>query len=117
MEIKRYGEGLNFCNALTAGGFVFVSGDASEAPVEGIEAKAKALFEQLDASLAECGSDKEHIVAATIYLTDVDRDFDGFNKAWQEWLGDGPKPSRSCVQVKLIDQSWLVEITLTAAVK
>ena len=49
----------------------------------------------------------------TIYLRDIERDFEGMNGVYDSWLGTD-KPTRACVQAKL-GHSWLVEIRAQAA--
>jgi enamine deaminase RidA (YjgF/YER057c/UK114 family) len=49
----------------------------------------------------------------TIYLRDIERDFEGMNGVYDAWLG-ADKPTRACVQAKL-GHSWLVEIRAQAA--
>ena len=43
-------------------------------------------------------------------------DFDGMNKAWDEWVVEGATPARATVEAKLAHADWKVEIVVTAAV-
>ena len=53
-----------------------------------------------------------------VFLTDMDRDYDGFNAVWDAWLPEGTAPSRACVEVKgLAKPGWKVELVVTAAVR
>ena len=76
------------------------------------EQTAQAL-ERLGAILDEAGSSKNQLLSVTIYLKDLDRDFEGMNAVYDAWLGD-EKPTRACVQTKL-GHGWLVEIRANAA--
>jgi enamine deaminase RidA (YjgF/YER057c/UK114 family) len=67
----------------------------------------------LGAILDEAGSSKNQLLSVTIYLKDLDRDFEGMNAVYDAWLGD-EKPTRACVQTKL-GHGWLVEIRANAA--
>ncbi len=52
---------------------------------------------------------------ATIYLADM-TDYDAMNLVWDAWLPDGCAPPRACVQAKLANSKFRLEIALTAAV-
>ena len=65
--------------------------------------------------LAEAGSDKDHLLSATIYLKDIDADFAAMNEVWSAWLSPGQAPSRTTVQAELARPQVLVEITVIAA--
>ena len=68
----------------------------------------------IDRLLAEVGSDKTHILSATIFLPDM-ADFPIVNRVYGEALGDH-KPARSTVQVAGLPLGARVEIEATAAV-
>ena len=68
------------------------------------------------AAQTRCGSDKAHILEATIYLSDL-ADYDAMNAVWDAWTAPGRAPARVCVQAKLVHPGWKVEIRLTAAVR
>ena len=73
------------------------------------------ILAQADATLAAIGSDKSHLLSATIYLTHKDN-VHTLNQAWEAWLPRGCAPSRACVKVELLDPAMLVEIAFVAAV-
>ena len=56
---------------------------------------------------------RDELLSVTIYLRDIERDFEGMNGVYDAWLGTD-KPTRACVQAKL-GHSWLVEIRAQAA--
>jgi enamine deaminase RidA (YjgF/YER057c/UK114 family) len=70
---------------------------------------------QTDVTLAAIGSDKSHLLSATIYITHKDN-VPALNSAWAAWLPEGCAPSRACVKVELLDPAMLVEIAFVAAV-
>ena len=51
----------------------------------------------LDAILTEAGSSRDKLLSVTIYLRDIERDFEGMNGVYDSWLGTD-KPTRACVQ-------------------
>lgn len=73
------------------------------------------ILAQAEATLAALGSDKSHLLSATIYITLKDNLL-ALNKAWEAWLPADCAPSRACVKVELLDSAMLVEIAFVAAV-
>jgi enamine deaminase RidA (YjgF/YER057c/UK114 family) len=73
------------------------------------------LLASVDRLLAEAGSDKSRLLMVTIYLAEM-ADYDAMNVVWDGWVPAGHTPTRACVQAKLANPEYRVEIALTAAV-
>lgn len=71
---------------------------------------------RVDKLLEVAGSDKEHILQAIIWLSDMSS-FAEMNAVWDEWVPKGHAPARACGEAKLARDVLKVEITITAAVK
>lgn len=71
---------------------------------------------RVDALLAEAGSDRNHILQAVIWLSDM-ADFAEMNAVWDAWVPDGHAPARACGEAKLARDALKVEIIVTAAEK
>jgi enamine deaminase RidA (YjgF/YER057c/UK114 family) len=76
--------------------------------------QTKSVLSQIDALLAEAGSDKSRILRCQIFLSDI-KNFDGMNLAWDEWVAAGNAPPRATVEARLAKAEWLVEMVVTAA--
>ena len=114
MAIQRLGSGVRLSEAVVANGFVFLSGMVPEMDSSGdITAQTADVLRQIDAWLAQCGSDKAHIVEATIFLANM-ADYAGMNAAWDAWVDAANPPARACVEAKLANGEWLVEIKVSA---
>ena len=74
------------------------------------------VLEKIEALLGAYGSDKRHLLTATIYLKDM-KDFAAMNEVWDGWIEDGFEPARACVEASLASESLAVEIVVTAALK
>lgn len=70
---------------------------------------------QLDRNLADGGSDKAHILRATVYITDMAAKAE-MNRAWDEWVDTANAPQRACIGA-VLEGADLVEIVVTAAVR
>ncbi|MEM7721367.1 MAG: RidA family protein [Pseudomonadota bacterium] len=71
-------------------------------------------LEKIDALLGEAGSDKDHILQAIVWLSDM-ADFAEMNAVWDAWVNDGHEPARACGEAKLASPDLKVEIIVTAA--
>ena len=78
---------------------------------------AASLAQRRDALLAEAGSDKDHLLNATIYLKDIGSGFAPMNDVWSAWLSPGMAPTRTTLQAELARPNVLVEISVIAVRK
>lgn len=114
-KIQRFGSNHRLSEAVVANGFVFLAGMVPE--VEGdITTQTADVLRQIDHWLAQCGSDKTHILEATIFLPNL-ADYDGMNAAWDAWVDAQNPPARACVEAKLAKPEWKVEIKISAVQK
>ena len=80
-----------------------------------IEVQTRAVIENLRAILAEAGSSLEKILDVTVYLTEMQRDFDRFNKVYAEYFTH-IQPTRTTVGVDSLPTPIAVEMKVIAAV-
>ncbi|MCB0185737.1 MAG: RidA family protein [Caldilineaceae bacterium] len=71
---------------------------------------------RIDELLVEAGSDREHVLQAIVWLSDM-KDFAAMNAVWGAWIPAGHAPARACGEAALAREALKVEITVTAAVK
>jgi len=111
-------QGAPYSQAITANGFVFVSGQLgltpghSELAGDTIEAQTTQIFHNLEAILTAAGSGLDRIVKTTVFLTSLD-DFQGMNSVYAERVGATP-PARSTVEISALPSGVLVEIEAVA---
>jgi reactive intermediate/imine deaminase len=99
------GQPLPFSPAVSAGPFVFVSGQVAmgengEIVGGGIEAQTRQTLKNVERALALAGCTMANVVKATVWLDDT-RDFWSFNRIYAEFF-PGNKPARSTTQAKLM---------------
>jgi len=108
-----------YSQAIAFGDLLFSSGQipidpATNALVTGeIEAQAEQVFANLRAVLEAGGSSLDHVVRATVYLTDLSL-FPRVNAIYDKYLGSAPKPARSTVGVAALPLGAQVEIDVIA---
>lgn len=113
MAIERKDIGPRMSQIVINGGTVYLAGQCEEGATAGEQTRA--ILETIDGLLAEAGSDRQHLLSATIWLSDI-RYFDEMNAVWDGWVVPGHTPARACVEARLALPKYLVEIMVTAAV-
>jgi 2-iminobutanoate/2-iminopropanoate deaminase len=94
-----------YSQAVRAGDFLFVAGQAGLDPAtgaaagDGFEAQARQAFRNLTMVLEAAGSDLAHVVKTTIFLTDA-ANFPAMNQLYAEFFANNP-PVRSTPIVQL----------------
>ena len=115
-EIERIEAGARMSDAVIHGGKVYISGVVADATMgKPVFEQTKEVLQQIDAILAQAGSDKTRILKANIWLTDIST-FSEMNKAWDAWAVAGKTPARATVEAKLAAAGYDVEIMVEAAV-
>ena len=113
MSIQRTHSNNRLSGAVTFAELVFLSGQVPGASQD-IAGQTREVLEKIDALLAEAGSDKDHLLSATLYLKDIQADFAGMNEVWSAWLSRGQAPARTTLQAALARPEILVEISIIA---
>lgn len=85
-------------------------------PNRDITEQTQTMLAKVDELLIEAGSDRQHILSATIYVKTMD-DFAGMNAVWDAWVPEGYAPARACVEASMAREELLVEISVVAAEK
>ena len=114
-EIKHYDVGVRSSRVTEHNGILYFTGHVAAGKQPTIQEQTQALLKRLEGLLVDYGSDKNHILSASIYLQNMD-DADGMNSVWDKWIDEGNAPARLCVQARIAD-GYLLEISLIAAKK
>jgi 2-iminobutanoate/2-iminopropanoate deaminase len=101
------------------GEWVFTSGQIALDPVTGdflageIEQETELTLKNISAILEAEGLTMEHVIKATVYLSDMN-DFARMNQVYEQCFATS-KPARACVQVAALPKGAKVEIDVIAA--
>lgn len=112
MSIQRIECGPRMSQAVVHGNMVYLAGQTAENGTSVAEQTAEILT-KIDALLARAGTDKSHMLQATIWLADMAA-FDEMNKVWEAWVDPDNPPARATGEVKLAAPRYLVEIIIVA---
>jgi enamine deaminase RidA (YjgF/YER057c/UK114 family) len=114
--IERKHTNAKMSKIVSHAGIVYLCGQTSSGTdIADIAGQMRETLGRIDVLLAEVGSDKTRLLAATIYLRDSS-DFDAMNAEWIAWMPSGHAPARTTVEASCAAPQLLVEITVIAAV-
>lgn len=112
--IRRLQPETRLAGAVVHGGLVHLAGQVADDTSLDMEGQTADILRQIDALLAEAGTDKSRLLSVQIFITDMSR-IGEMNRAWDAWLDPNAKPARATVEAKLADPGWLLEMTGVAA--
>ena len=95
---------------------VYLCGQVGKDANQGITEQTATMLEKVDELLLQAGSDRQHMLSATVYVRDM-KDFAAMNEVWDAWVPEGHAPARACVEARMARPELLVEISVVAALK
>lgn len=103
--------------AVISNGFIFLSGfihsRSDGSLVEGtVEEKTTQIMKNLEAVLKAAGVDFNHVVKATVFVTDIS-DLPKVNEVYKTYFSE-PFPAREGICVKALPKGASIEISMTA---
>ncbi len=116
MSITRLGtERRRMSKIVINNGTIYLCGQVAKDAETDISEQTRTMLEKVDELLIQAGSDRKHILSATIYIKDMQY-FAAMNEVWDNWVIEGHSPARACVQAQMARPELLVEISVIAAV-
>ena len=111
--ITRIQPGARMSEAVVHGDTIYLSGQVGE-PGDDVIAQTKTALAEVEALLAQAGSDKSRILMAQIWLADM-ADFEAMNSVWDAWVDTANPPARATGESRLATPDYRVEIIVTAS--
>lgn len=115
-SIERLEVGQRMSRIVKHNGTIYLCGQVAADANAGIAEQTQTMLDKVEALLAQAGSDKEHILSATLYIRDM-KDFAAMNAVWDAWVPEGHAPARACVEARMARPELLVEVSVVAAEK
>ncbi len=109
----------HYSQAIVHQGLVYVSGQLPVDPATGvkrtgsIEEQTQQALENVEAILQAAGSDLEHVLKTTVYVSDIQL-WDRVNAVYARFFGDH-KPARAVVPTRELHYGFKIEIEAIAA--
>jgi len=114
MSITRLETKPRMSRIVKHNGVIYLCGQVCKDANQGIKEQTSSMLDKVDELLEQAGSDKKHILSATIYIKDM-KDFSQMNEVWDSWVPEGYAPARACVEAAMARDVLLVEISVVAA--
>lgn len=111
--IERFHTSARMSRIVRHNGTIYLCGQVGEGAT--VAEQTRDCLSRVDALLAEAGSTRRDILAATIWLAHM-ADYDAMNAVWDDWMPEGCAPARACGEARLAGSDLLVEVIVTAAV-
>ena len=92
---------------------IYLSGQVGNKNSKDVTTQTSEVLKKIEKLLLQAGSNKNKILSATIYLSDISY-FEEMNKVWDNWLPEICAPSRATVEAKLAFPEFFVEICIIA---
>ncbi len=115
MSITRFAPETRLSGAVSHGPTLYLAGQVADDTTLDAEGQTADILAQIDALLAEAGTDKSRLLSATIILADI-ADAPAMNRAWDRWLDTANKPARMTNKSALVNPACRFEITGIAAI-
>lgn len=115
MSLLRHETGTRMSRAVVHHDTVYLCGQVAKDPHADITGQTETMLAKVDALLESVGSNKHHMLSATLYLKDMAL-FEAMNQVWDTWVPKGCAPARACVEAKMASPELLVEISIVATV-
>ena len=116
MSIERLETKQRMSRIVIHNNTVYLCGQVCADATKDITEQTETMLEKVDAHLLQVGSDRKHMLSATIYVRDM-KDFGAMNAVWDAWVPEGHAPARACVEARMARAELLVEVSVVAAVK
>ncbi|MEO1857139.1 MAG: RidA family protein [Rubritalea sp.] len=116
MQIERQETKQRMSRIVKHNGTIYLCGQVCADATKDISEQTQTMLDKVDALLIQAGSDREHMLSATVYVRDM-KDFAAMNAVWDAWVPEGHAPARACVEARMARAELLVEISVVAAEK
>ncbi|MBF7682677.1 RidA family protein [Acinetobacter sp. B5B] len=114
MSITRLHKTSRFCEVAISADTIHLAGQLADDTSQDITSQTQQTLANIDRFLADAGAHKSDILSVTIYLKNIDTDYQAMNTVWDAWIDPEHPPARTCVEAKLYAPEVLVEMTAIA---
>ena len=116
MQIERQETKQRMSRIVNHNGTIYLCGQVCADATKDISEQTQTMLDKVDTLLTQAGSDREHMLSATVYVRDM-KDFAAMNAVWDAWVPAGHAPARACLEARMARAELLVEISVVAVEK
>ena len=99
MNIRRLQPETRLAGAVVHGHTVYLAGQVADDTSLDAEGQTADILRQVDALLAEAGTNKSRLLSVQIFIADL-ADFAAMNRAWDAWMDRDNLPARAQCRLK-----------------
>ncbi|WP_339670910.1 RidA family protein [Dasania marina] len=116
MTIERQDMNTRMSKIVKHNGTVYLAGQLCKPEDESLDlsGQTQSMLDKVDGLLIKAGSDRNHILSAAIFVSDMSKVND-MNAVYDAWVPQGHCPVRYCVEAQFARKELLVEISIVAA--
>lgn len=112
--VTKTGGSTRFSAIAKHNGQIHLAGQVSQLKDASIVEQANDVFGKVDCLLEEAGSGRDNLISVQVWLSDMD-DYEGMNNAWDHWVSNINPPTRVCVEARLAQPHYRIEVLAIAA--
>jgi len=112
--IGPYNQGVLSGNMLFTSGQIAIDPFTGNLVIDDIQVETKQVMENLKAVLTEAGMDFNHVLKASIFISDM-ASFSKINEVYTSYFDEATAPARETVQVANLPKYVNVEISMIAS--
>ena len=113
MTIERHGTTRRYSDVVAFGHSVHLV-EVAQSLAGDITTQTREVLASIEQTLIRAGSDKSRLLQVTIYLADIG-EIAALNAVWDDWVPAGTAPARACIEAKLADPGYRIEVVVLAA--
>ena len=117
-SIERRHANARMSQVVATADTVYLAGQVASGDARGasVAEQTREILGNIDAYLAEMGTDKSNLLQAQIWITDM-ANFAEMNEVWDAWVDPNNTPARATGEAKLATPDYKFEAIIVAAVK
>ncbi|SDF25591.1 RidA family protein [Limimaricola pyoseonensis] len=112
--LRKIGGSSRFSAIAVHNGQVHLAGQVSQLKDGDIAVQSRDVLAKVDALLAEAGCGRDDLISVQIWLSDM-ADYAGMNAVWDEWVSSVTPPTRVCVEARMAQPHYRIEVLAIAA--
>jgi len=114
MTITRHQTNSRMSKIVIHNETIYLSGQVAKDRDSDIATQTQQVLDKIEALLIEAGSNKNKILSAQIWLSNI-ANFSAMNEVWDQWIDQGNQPARATIEARLASSELLVEVGIIAA--
>ncbi|MEC5406488.1 RidA family protein [Paraburkholderia sp. MPAMCS5] len=107
--ITRFDSNDRMSQAVRYGDSFETAGQVARDTSRGIVEQTHDVLDAIDGLLKKLGATKDELTRVQVWLSDMSH-FDEMNVVYEKWLSGHAKPVRACVESRLADPAYLIEM-------